>query len=396
MAAASGSAVESSDGPPSSSNASNSHHQQPPPPFFIQTFSEQIERAYLRYRARSTLQKQYRQLLSGADPDSLPPLGRKRVRKSEDDPSSASSSVLLNGGDQQVAAAAASLVDGEDDNATSSNQDSAILPEAKAPHIDDVYRLDLSVAKPDAGILAIGDPPNDVYLPPLPSSRELENRQIIQILLDKTWESDTLFYDLEGLTHDQIKELSQVEWSRELPAPPPFYNSLPTSSSTSSSLSNAKQQQQQQQQQQFQAKYNKRKLTAAMVEDERDLDEEIEYIKRSFCDKSRAHALAARGAAAAAWWWSIKLKKYIGVLVQESEQRTNNWAWACDCNFQTQANHPQQYKSSADALEKVCLSSNNSSSTQINKVHTAANAPRIGSPIWEVLNVYPSWKKTGK
>lgn len=287
--AANGPAVEDSEPPP----VNGSSLQQPPPPFFIQTFSEQIERAYLRYRARSTLQKQYRQLLTGADPDSLPPLGRKRVRKSEER-------------DSEVAAE-----DHHRDDATTSSSNiqdntTAILPESKAPHIDDVYRLDLSVAKPDAGILAIGDPPNDVYLPPLPppnAQRELENRQIIQILLDKTWESDTLFYDLDGLTHDQIKELSQVEWSRDLPAPPPFYASFPSSSSSSSgnkdasSLYLAKQQQQQQ----MQAKYNKRKLTAAMMEDERDLDEEVEYIKRSFCDKSRAHALAARGAAAAAW-----------------------------------------------------------------------------------------------
>ena len=249
----------------------------PPPPFFIQTFSEQIERAYLRYRARSTLQRQYRQLLNGAEPDSLPPLGRKRVRRSED-----------------------TVTSTEEDGDATNNHD-GIIPERAAPHIDDVYRLDLSVAKPDAGILAIGDPPSDVYLPPapagMPDARELENRQIIQILLDKTWESDTLFYDLDGLTHDQIKQLSDAEWSRELPAPPPFYASFPSASTNSgketsaSSIHLAKQQ--------LQASRTKRKLTHAMLDDEKDLDEEVEYIKRSFCEKSRAHALAARGATAA-------------------------------------------------------------------------------------------------
>lgn len=273
---------------------------QPPPPFFIQTFSEQIERAYLRYRARSTLQRQYRQLLNGADPDTLPPLGRKRVRKSEE---------LL-----AASNGAEPLVQEEDGAAGVATSTPAfpngIIPERAAPHIDDVYRLDLSVAKPDAGILAIGDAPSDVYLPPPPppsnnptGARELENRQIIQILLDKTWESDTLFYDLDGLTHEQIKQLSEVEWSRELPAPPPFYASFPSSltamsnSGKENSLHAAKLQQQQQQQHLAAAKYNKRKQSDAMMDDEKDLDDEVEYIKRSFCDKSRAHALAARGAA---------------------------------------------------------------------------------------------------
>lgn len=263
----------------------------PPPPFFIQTFSEQIERAYLRYRARSTLQRQYRQLLNGADPDSLPALGRKRVKLD-----SIEDSIAEDANNEQV-----NGLGGAATEAASSG-----LPERTAPHIDDVYRLDLSVAKPDAGILAIGDPPSDVYLPTTsataapPTAREpLENRQIIQILLDKTWESDTLFYDLDGLTHDQIKALAEVEWSRELPAPPPFHASFPPSSSSSSgNNSNSIQALKHQQQQQMALNKGKRKQSAAMLDDDKDLEEEVEYIKRSFCDKSRAHALAARGAAA--------------------------------------------------------------------------------------------------
>lgn len=193
--------------------------------------------------------------------------------------------------------------DGGNDNATNNQQDGIILERA-APHIDDVYRLDLSVAKPDAGILAIGDPPSDVYLPPAPNNgmsdaRELENRQIIQILLDKTWESDTLFYDLDGLTHDQIKQLSEVEWSRELPAPPPFYASFPPAAASTNSGKEISASSIQIAKQNLQANRSKRKLTHATVDDEKDLDEEVEYIKRSFCDKSRAHALAARGATAA-------------------------------------------------------------------------------------------------
>ncbi|KAK9895065.1 hypothetical protein P389DRAFT_88224 [Cystobasidium minutum MCA 4210] len=275
------------------SAAASSSSSTPPPPFFIQTFSEQVERAYLRYRARSTLQRQYRQLLNGADPDALPPLGRKRVKGTSVDDPTEDANPQSNGVD-------AATADG-----------AVILPERTAPHIDDVYRLDLSVAKPDAGILAIGDPPSDVYLPvstsasnPALTREPLENRQIIQILLDKTWESDTLFYDLDGLSHDQIKALAEVEWSRELPAPPPFYASFPGHANGGNPLSrdqlsssiHAMKQQQLQQQQNIINK-GKRKQAAAMLEDEKDLDEEIEYIKRSFCDKSRAHALAARGAA---------------------------------------------------------------------------------------------------
>lgn len=266
----------------------------PPPPFFIQTFSEQIERAYLRYRARSTLQRQYRQLQQGVDPDSLPPLGRKRVRRSEEGASGPSGPASA---EEEVATSNGMV------NGSHGSDIPTPLPERIPPHIDDVYRLDLSVAKPDAGILAVGDPPNDVYLPPsiaTSSAREpLENRQIIQILLDKTWESDTLFYDLDGLTHDQIKKLAEVEWSRELPAPPPFYASFPSGGSASNKPDPmAMQATKRQQQQQMAELKNKRKQSAAMIDDEKDLDEEVEYIKRSFCDKSRAHALAARGAAA--------------------------------------------------------------------------------------------------
>lgn len=181
-------------------------------------------------------------------------------------------------------------------------------PTVILPHIDSTYLLELTPAKPEAATVVIGEPPRDVYISSRP--RRADERAIVQLLTDShapgSAEQAHLFYDLEGLTFEQVKGLACTEWSRELspseaeaePQSTPATVTGSAAGKTTAAAGNgtgkmtaaAKRQLQQQQQQQQQD------LLRGEQQEQQDLEAEIAAIRRAFCDRARAQALAQRAA----------------------------------------------------------------------------------------------------
>ena len=88
-----------------------------------------------------------------------------------------------------------------------------------------------------------------------------------------------LFYDLDNLSHHQVRSLAEFEWARQLPYP--IGSAVASQGQPSSSRATNK-------------RTHAQAQTAA---DEAEIDAEMEQIRRAFCDKTRAGALAARAGA---------------------------------------------------------------------------------------------------
>ena len=236
---------------------------QPPMPYFICALDRRTNEAYLRSRATAFLQRQYKQLLQVPEGEEFPAYVNpyKRAREAEDE---------ING--TGTGAEAVGVAGGTNKRV---KQDQRELP-----HIDSTFMLELTTAKPEAGVLAVGDAPDDVYLPALPKGKRDDHRALIGALIDRTIESDTLFWDLKRLNHAQVKALAETEWSRQLPVTPTAAKDTTGSTGATTGTRSSRRQQQQ-----------------IVSEEEREFDEEIASIRRAFCDKTRAQALAARAAA---------------------------------------------------------------------------------------------------
>ncbi|CAD6571505.1 MAG: hypothetical protein CYPHOPRED_004458 [Cyphobasidiales sp. Tagirdzhanova-0007] len=216
----------------------------------LSTLDRQSHELYLRSRGRSYLQQTYRRLLAeGAESEERNGSGSlKRRRRDSDDSSTSTTSGVS----------------------------------SRLPHIDSVYRLELVPAKPEPSALVIGEPPPDVYLPsPSTLGSKPDQWQIVQTLAERAYdgthkETENLFYDLDRLTHSQIKALAELEWEKELTIP------VPTAPKTTDKRSSRKQ----------------AAATTAMAQsEEHEREWEMELIRRTFCDKARTLTLMGRASA---------------------------------------------------------------------------------------------------
>ena len=299
-------------------------------PHFLQSFDRQTHEAYLKSRGVAYLQRHYRELLKVPEGEEFPPFNPPNALKrgarggggaaAEGDGGAGSSSKKA-----RVAGPSGGAADGPGtgtgDAQAEASQPSehgaaaavAAAPAASTagaaawpsiPHIDSTYLLELTTAKPEAGVLALGDPAQDVYLPILGSrQRREDHRALIGALIDRAMESETLFWDLRRLDHDQVRALAEVEWSRQLPLTAGQPSSLSeeresaaaaAAASASAALPSASRGGKRAQ---GQAAAVPQQPPQPQTEEERAMDEEIAQIRRSFCDKTRAQALASRAAA---------------------------------------------------------------------------------------------------
>ena len=246
----------------STSTPTQAFGRPPSIPYFIQSLDRGSFEAYLRSRANAFLQRQYKQLLQVPEGEEFPAYVTpyKRARDV---------------GEEEAAVAAG---EAGGSNASKRAKHDPLQPEL--PHIDSTFLLELTTAKPEAGVLAVGDAPDDVYLPALPKGKRDDHRALIGALIDRTIESDTLFWDLRRLNHAQVKALAETEWSRQIPVNPTTAAAAAAKEAAPTGTRSSRRQQQQ-----------------MVSEEEREIDEEIASIRRAFCDKTRAQALATRAAA---------------------------------------------------------------------------------------------------
>lgn len=299
-------------------------------PHFLQSFDRQTHEAYLKSRGVAYLQRHYRELLKVPEGEEFPPFNPPNALKrgargggvlsaaAEGDGGAGSSSKKA-----RVAGASGGAADGPGagtgdtvaessqpfENGAGAGAGAASAPAASTaaggpgiPHIDSTYLLELTTAKPEAGVLALGDPAQDVYLPILGSrQRREDHRALIGALIDRAMESETLFWDLRRLDHDQVRALAEVEWSRQLPLTAGQPSSLSEERDTAAAAASASvalpSASRGGKRAQGQAAAVPQQLQQLQTDEERAMDEEIAQIRRSFCDKTRAQALASRAAA---------------------------------------------------------------------------------------------------
>ena len=166
-----------------------------------------------------------------------------------------------------------------DSDDSSSSSKSAV--NTKLPHIDSVYRLELVPAKPEPSAVVIGEPPAGVRLPSTSDIADrVDQRALVQTLIERAQDchsgnkqAENLFYDLDRLNHSQIKALAELEWEKQLASPVIISPELTY-------------------------KRSSRKQAAANIalanSEEQERDSEVDLIRRSFCEKTRAMNLASK------------------------------------------------------------------------------------------------------
>ncbi|KAL7004492.1 hypothetical protein EMMF5_005973 [Cystobasidiomycetes sp. EMM_F5] len=300
------------------------------PSSFLASLDRRTQELYIRSRALAHLQRSYRQLLASneeeieagrrlAEHNRIAGVCKRRRMQSGGSSGTDASGISMtmehgvsipNDASVQSASTAAPIPP-IPSTSTLAPELATGLP--KLPHIDSSYKLDLTAARPEAGASFLGEPPLDIYsIPGTGPHKRADNRAVISTLVDKSCtpqpyaefapggaeasvkhyirrqDTSMLFYDLDCLSHHQVRALADFEWKRQWPCPPVSQAMAAIETAAANAASRTAQ---------MTRGAAKRTLAESQqTQEEIEMEAEMDLIRRAFCDKTRASALAKKPA----------------------------------------------------------------------------------------------------